>query len=70
MLASDVDVIRIDVWTTLTPAANYTPPMVWSYVEAPNPRMWDITGRLNHPMNITFLNATQYKVSALGFRAL
>lgn len=63
LLASD-DVIHIDVWITLTPgpAANYTPPMMWSYVASPDPRMGNVTGRHGLPMSVTFSNATMYKV--------
>ena len=62
MLAEKLDVIRVDVWTSIVPAGTLTPLDLWSNVALPDARIWETTKHYGFPMNITFLNATSYKV--------
>ena len=62
LLGSSIDTIYLDVWTTLIPSGNYTAPVIWQYLQPPNARLWLATKAKGFATNITFLNATQYKV--------
>ena len=62
LLADSVDTIQIEVWSTIYPARNITPRQAWQKLEAPDTRLWEATKVYGVPMNVTFLNATSYKV--------
>lgn len=64
LLVDSLDVIQVEVWATLFPAASIAPETVWYNVSSPNPAMWEATKPYGAPMNITFLNATSYQVPA------
>ena len=60
--ADGVDTIYVDVWTSTIPAGTFTPPAIWAKMQPPNLRVWRMTSALGFGLNITYLNATQYKV--------
>lgn len=54
------DTILVDIWTSIAPNGSITPAAVWAKLESPDSRMWETTGLLGVPMNVTFRNATIY----------
>ena len=51
----------VDVWLSITPAGNSTA-LVWNKLSSPDARLWEATKKWGYPMNISFVNATSYKV--------
>ena len=62
MLADEVETIYVEIWTSLNPAGTLTPQQMWDLVASPDVRVWEATEQWDVPMNLTFLNATSYKV--------
>jgi hypothetical protein len=62
LLADQVDVIHVDIWTSIIPFGNYTPPLVWANLNVPSPRLWESSQAKGFGMNVTYLNGTAYTV--------
>lgn len=60
LLVEPVDVLHVDIWTTVYPWGALTPELLWSNISSPDPRVWESTGKYGAAMNISFLNATAY----------
>ena len=61
-LLANIDTVRVDVWLTVLPAGNVTAWTAWKQLSPPDARLWETTKQWGYPMNLTFLNATTYKV--------
>ena len=60
-LLQGIDVFYVDVWLSILPAGNSTA-LVWNKLSSPDARLWEATKKWGYPMNISFVNATTYKV--------
>ena len=64
LLADSLDVIHVDIWTTVIIQNTTAPLSVWDGISSPDPRIWKATSAFGIPMNITQLNATSYLARA------
>ena len=65
-LRASVDRIELDIWVSIMPSSSFTAQSVWSNIALPDARLWGDTKLWGYPMNLTFMNATTYKVRPLA----